>query len=157
ESYFDVARESRRPFVVEVGTNEIRAIGTAFNVRAASDRVVVSVTEGKVAVAAREKKTPAVMFAAGELAEFAPDGLAREKSSAPHAPTWLQGRFEYQGEELRQVVADLNRYTDRPIVLADASLGALRYSGTVFPAHLDEWLQGIGGALPVAVRDEGRE
>ncbi len=152
EAFFEVARDPQRPFIVMAGTSEIRAVGTAFNVRTTGDRVLVSVTEGHVAVRTSDRR---VMLAAGEQVAVTSAGAVEEKAPTPSAVTWLQGRFEYRGEELRHVVEDLNRYTDRHIVLADESVASLRYSGTVFPDHLDEWLQGISGVLPVTVHDNG--
>ena len=50
EAYFNVAKNARRPFTVRAGNAEVRAVGTAFNVRMSDDRTVVAVTEGKVEV-----------------------------------------------------------------------------------------------------------
>lgn len=150
EAFFEVVRDPARAFTVHAGSSEIRVLGTAFNVRTSLDRTVVSVTEGRVALGTGP------VLSAGEQVEVDARGKVQPKSSSgTDATTWLQGRFEYRGEELRHVIADLNRYTDRRIELGDESLGSLRYSGTVFPDHLDEWLQGIGGALPVEVRERG--
>ena len=182
EAFFEVSHDPNRPFIVIAGSSEIRAVGTSFNVRSTKDRVLVSVTEGRVAVvpmesspidsqvnvawqrrssvhsgasAVQAKGRDEVLLAAGEQAAVTRAGAVEAKAPTSTVVTWLQGRFEYRGEELRHVIEDLNRYTDRHIVLADESLGDLRYSGTVFPDHLDEWLQGISGALPVAVHDHG--
>lgn len=73
EAYFDVAKDAARPFVVEAAGMEVRAVGTAFNVRIRPAAIDVLVTEGKVRVAedtARRKSGPAANAAAerGELA-----------------------------------------------------------------------------------------
>jgi transmembrane sensor len=52
EAHFAVAKDQARPFVVAVGAIEIRAVGTAFNVRVEPAAVQVLVTEGQVAVEA---------------------------------------------------------------------------------------------------------
>jgi transmembrane sensor len=49
EAHFTVAKSSM-PFVVHAGGVSVRAVGTAFNVRASTDLVDVLVTEGRVAV-----------------------------------------------------------------------------------------------------------
>ena len=55
EAFFDVAKSTHLPFIVEAGSLSIKAVGTAFNVRAYSNENIVSttLTEGKVSV-----KTP---------------------------------------------------------------------------------------------------
>jgi transmembrane sensor len=50
EAHFTVAKDPGRPFVAEAGTVAMRAVGTAFNVRLAADRVEVLVTEGSVRI-----------------------------------------------------------------------------------------------------------
>lgn len=50
EAHFAVAKDSRRPFVVTVGSLAVRAVGTAFNVRREAQGVEVFVTEGKVRI-----------------------------------------------------------------------------------------------------------
>lgn len=47
---FHVAKSSERPFLVEVNDTMVRAVGTAFAVERQSEAVVVTVSEGKVAV-----------------------------------------------------------------------------------------------------------
>jgi transmembrane sensor len=50
EAHFVVAKNPRRPFIVEAGGVSVRAVGTAFNVRFNAKAVEVLVTEGKVRV-----------------------------------------------------------------------------------------------------------
>jgi len=50
EAHFNVTRDPERPFVVQAGRVEVRAVGTAFAVRNSPDEVEVLVTEGRVAV-----------------------------------------------------------------------------------------------------------
>lgn len=176
EVFFDVAHDPQRPFVVAAGERRIRAIGTSFNVLAGMQRLVVSVVEGKVSVsnvagsaaaaarngaavtapdATRRTDNNVVMLDGGEQAAILSDGqvaIERDAFSAS-ATDWLYGRRIYRGEPLRNVVEDINRYTTRPIVLKDSAAGMLRYSGTVFPDHLDEWLEAISEVLPVTIRE----
>jgi transmembrane sensor len=51
EALFTVAKNRQRPFVVLAEGVDVRAVGTAFNVRLRSEAVEVLVTEGKVSVA----------------------------------------------------------------------------------------------------------
>lgn len=51
EAYFTVAKDPSRPFVVNAMGLNVRAVGTAFNVRVGAAAVEVLVTEGKVELA----------------------------------------------------------------------------------------------------------
>jgi transmembrane sensor len=76
EAHFSVWQDPARPFVVEAAGVEVRAIGTAFNVRLATDRVEVLVTEGRVKLQADDThahpETAARAPAAGGLTPTAP-------------------------------------------------------------------------------------
>jgi transmembrane sensor len=48
EAYFEVAKEPRRPFVVNAGNRRVVAVGTQFSVRRDGDTIQVIVTEGTV-------------------------------------------------------------------------------------------------------------
>lgn len=149
EAYFSVAHNPQRPFIVQVGTMQVRALGTAFNVRHADDRVVVSVTKGVV-----EVSTPSgnVKVAAGNRIVWEVSG-ASVPSIAPatEASTlaWQQGRLEYHNEPLSAVIADVNRYSQQPIVIDDAAAGEILFSGTVFTQATDAWIDALPQVFPV--------
>ena len=48
EANFTVAKNPERPFVVNAGGVDVRAVGTVFNVRLAREAVEVVVSEGRV-------------------------------------------------------------------------------------------------------------
>jgi len=166
EAFFEVGKDPRRPFIVHAGPTAIRAVGTAFNVRRAGGDVTVAVAEGAVEV--ERSHPPTVPNGSQELA--AP---LTERVSAGHqlrlisaqldAPVplaieavaaWREGRRQYIGEPLVNVVADLSRYSKRKIVIEDRQTGELTISGAVFENNIDQWLKSLAAALPVEVRDE---
>jgi ferric-dicitrate binding protein FerR (iron transport regulator) len=69
--------------------------------------------------------------------------------AADAMPSWVNGRLEYLHEELRFVIADVNRYSRRKIQLNDAQVGHLLYTGTVLLEHVDEWVATLPGSFPV--------
>ncbi|MGH7958897.1 MAG: FecR family protein [Opitutaceae bacterium] len=81
EAHFKVAKNVDRPFVVEAAGVDVRAVGTAFNVRLRSESVEVLVTEGKVRVAHEPAPTPNVSVAS----------MSTDKEAAPAAPQTSAG------------------------------------------------------------------
>ncbi|MFC4313916.1 FecR family protein [Steroidobacter flavus] len=149
EAYFSVARNPQRPFVVQVGTMQVRALGTAFNVRHADDRVVVSVTKGIV-----EVSTPSgsAKVAAGNRIVWEVSGDSVPSiTPATEASTlaWQQGRLEYHNEPLAAVIADVNRYSHQPIVIDDSAAGDILFSGTVFTQATEAWIDALPQVFPV--------
>lgn len=112
EAFFEVARDSLRPFLVESGALHIKVLGTAFNVRAyhGLDDIAVAVSAGRVQVS----DTSGVL---GELT--ANQGISYSKEngvasiygvSAGHVHAWMTGvvHLEKAGfEELALAMANL--------------------------------------------------
>lgn len=163
EAYFQVAHDAARPFIVAAGKISIRAVGTAFNVRRTGERVTIAVAEGRVRVAGsggaaigKVAAADALEAIAGQQISFDPhaSGLIVSAISPTGATSWREHRLEFVNEPLDSVVANINRYSPRPLQLADARLGTLAFTGTVDPAALDGWLRALPKILPVRVGSE---
>jgi transmembrane sensor len=164
-AYFKVAPDKSRPFVVASDGYIAQAVGTAFSVDAQPGRMLVTVAEGVVKVsraAEAEQASGAVspmLVQAGQRASVDDAGIrcSMVPSSSGGAPSWISGRLEYLHEELRFVIADVNRYSRRKIVLDDAQIGHHLYTGTVLLEHVDEWVTTLPGSFPVRVGTDSAE
>ena len=164
EAFFAVKHDKKRPFVVRAGALSVTAIGTQFDVLRTGSRVAVTVKEGLVQVATN----PATNAPAWSL--LAPAGHQVVYDAAQHAgpslrvvdpaatTAWQQGRLEYIEEPLVSVIANLNRYSSRHILVRDADLSGLAYTGTIEVQSIDEWLRALPLIFPlrVASGDDGQ-
>jgi transmembrane sensor len=163
EAFFEVAKDTQRPFVVHSSGSRIRAIGTAFNVRQSDGGLTVAVSEGTVEISRARGSDDAdagrgvTQLQAGERIRITA-GHSAIPSPIPIAPqavgAWREGERQYLGEPLSEVVADLARYSTRKIVIHDPSIGGLQVTGAVFEREMDQWLQSLRSALPVEVTAE---
>jgi transmembrane sensor len=155
EAFFRVAKDPARPFTVKVGTTTVAAVGTAFNVRRAGERVVVGVAEGTVKVDARvaaQSIRTARLSVGQQLSIDATNGNASiQLVDAIGIAAWREGRLQYRNEPLRSVIADVTRYSARDIVIGNPQIADLRITGTVFANDVDSWLQSLETALPLRV------
>jgi transmembrane sensor len=160
EAFFSVRKDHSRPFVVHSASGDITAVGTAFNVRTVSDHVIVSVSEGVVSVApvpGRAVSQPAlVRVASGQQLTFAAREPAAALNIAPSAAPgerarWRDGVLVYRDEPLRDVVADVARYSSKPLEITDAAIGDLHYTGVVYKSAIDEWASALPESFPVNV------
>ena len=85
QACFAVAKDAARPFVVRAGRVDVRAIGTAFDVRLGAAQVAVLVTEGRVQV---QETVPAARIAPAAGATAPPPSTppGAEPSAPPAAP-----------------------------------------------------------------------
>jgi transmembrane sensor len=170
EAFFAVAKDSARPFVVQAGSIAVYAIGTEFNVRRDGESTIVTVREGKVEVVrgasnasaphgVQQPSANAVRLGPGEQAAARdPDAGVAIRNVSPQAiAAWQEGRLEFADEPLRQVIATVNRYSSREIVITDQSLAALRITGTVAEDRVDEWMRALPAIFPLRVVEVSRE
>lgn len=148
EAYFDVAKSPGRPFFVEVDQTSVKVIGTRFDVRRLAQTTSVSVVEGVVQVfngkeSARSASSNLfpVTLLAGQFAKS--DGrtaiVVQDASDGLDLVSWLDGRLVYNGAELRDVLADANRYSKSKLIrLSDLSLGEEKVTVSVNVDSIDD-------------------
>lgn len=172
EAFFKVTHDPKRPLVVQAGSISVRAVGTEFSVRRAAERVMVTVSAGLVDVVpqlAAQSAAPhpstvtspedKVRVGAGERVTLSStDTNVSVTATEPDAAlAWQIGRLEFVDEPLRAVIATINRYSDRDLVLTDAQLGELSFTGTVYEGRVDEWLQALQEVFPIRVVNAGTD
>ncbi|NID16399.1 FecR family protein [Luteibacter yeojuensis] len=154
EAFFRVAH-APRPFIVNAGPLRIRDLGTAFNVRRTGDRVTVAVTEGRVRVSplAAQGDAATVELGAGREVSFDPETQAMRilDVDPATATAWRGHRLEFVNEPLSSVVENVNRYSSRPLRLADPALGRLTFTGTVQVDTIDSWVAALPRVFPLRV------
>lgn len=137
EAIFDVAKDSRRPFVVDGGDREVVAIGTRFSVRRDARDLRVVVTEGTVRLQSpaggKRGTRPTTLLPAGSMALVRADGVLVRSipiADAERLLDWRNGLLVFRDATLADVAAEFNRYNARKLVVADADAGALRIGGS---------------------------
>jgi transmembrane sensor len=158
QALFEVAKNKVRPFQVHAAGQLITAVGTTFNVRVRGDRVQVSMVEGVVRVRPTEPKAGAgapvqeLTLRAGEslVADASQPSLIQPIDTSQIA-TWRGGLLVFEDEKLSDAVAEINRYTNKPIKLADASLGQYRVTGVFKTNDTSHFAEAMSEVFPVEV------
>lgn len=133
EAWFEVHKDTTRPFEVEAGDIRIRAVGTAFAVRLRTDGTEISVTEGVVEVWKIGDESPRMRVQAGGTALVSDSAAIVREPSKPDAIerslAWRTGKIDLVGTRVKDAIADINRYNKRQVILADPSLAAEEFDG----------------------------
>lgn len=145
QAFFQVAKDPSRPFVVAAGDKRVTAVGTAFDVRMEPGKLSVTLVEGRVRIAGaspdgerRVEMSAGSRFVAAGRAAWAISAIDTAKESA-----WLQGRLVFDGEPLSAVVAEMNRFSERKLSLADPALGATPVSGVFKTGQVDAFVAAL--------------
>ena len=170
---FEVAHNPLRPFSVTAGDEVVVATGTAFSVELVKREVRVVLYEGHVMVLDRTHDEVRRTVAVGERRLPADELLApgRElilpvtvaSQAVPRASvvasldpsrslSWEAGQLVFEDEPLELVVERMNRYASTPLVIADATTGAIRVSGVFRAGDTEALVQGLSAAFGVKSR-----
>ncbi|MBS0580585.1 MAG: FecR domain-containing protein [Proteobacteria bacterium] len=157
EGLFEVAKDKTRPFVVSTGGVSVRAVGTAFAVRALPDAVTVTVTEGVVEVSGAE--VPAQRVAINQRAEIRPRHPVIVRSQDPGEAgrqlSWRDGILSFSGESLAEAVREVNRYSHRQVEVADPALARRPVIGIFRAGDIDAFAQSTAVALGAKAEADG--
>ncbi len=156
EAHFTVTKNPARPFVVAAQGMDVRAVGTAFNVRLGSAAVEVLVTEGRVRV---DDVRPGPTTAEAKAA-LVPELAAGERAVVSLAPqpepvriavltageiervlAWQHRLLEFNAVPLAEVVAEFNRRNAVQLVVADAELAAVRITTSFRSDNVDGFVR----------------
>ena len=161
EALFEVAKDPKRPFVVQAGNKRVIAVGTRFSVRRErDDNVSVAVTEGQVRIETDEGTAAPLsqILAAGKVAHTSATGVLVQSRSLPELEetlSWRTGVLVFHGATLAQAVAEFNRYNTRQIVIEDAALGALPIAGAFRATNASAFVRLLQQGFGVQVTERG--
>jgi len=154
-AHFAIAEDPTRPFQVIAREQLVTASHGEFDV--SRDGVLVSVLPQAGPVQVANENSGAGISAPrtimpGQLVVFAEDRLVREEQpEMKRAIAWHLGRLALFEEPLAEAVAQMNRYTRRPIVVLDPEIAQLRVSGTYSVGDAQAFATSISVLLPVDV------
>jgi transmembrane sensor len=158
EALFEVARDPKRPFVVQAGDVRVRAVGTAFLVRRRSATDVdVTVTRGAVEVWRETQRPPEVVrLKAGSGTSLTGASIAPPQqlstTELERATEWKSGVLDLNGRTLAQAAAEINRYHRHPVVVADPRLGGEKLVGNVSASDPAAFAAAAAAMLDAQVR-----
>lgn len=115
EAYFSVHRDESRPFTIDAGNATIEVLGTAFNVDKTLRETLVEVFHGKVSVTSLDG-TQHVELVKGQRARVS-DSVIQVSQFNALQPDWQQGWLDLDNVSINDALFQLNRYSDKPIVL----------------------------------------
>lgn len=155
QAFFEMTPAPDRPFRVAAGPASVTVLGTAFDVRRGPRQTTVSVVSGTVSVRALESAPPQVLTAGQRLSVDKGGGFGPLQRFEPSQVLgWQELRFSFEDTRLEDLVADLNRYSQPRIELADASLRDINVSASFSLDQSDAMLASLAAALSLEIVEE---
>ena len=111
EAFFEVAKDSSRPFRVKVGESTVEAVGTAFNINThfREGQIKTILTEGKIKVSVADKS---VLIDKGNATLVDNKRITITKADLEEALAWKDGYFYFGGKDLKSIMNEIARWYD---------------------------------------------
>lgn len=139
EAYFEVTKDSVRPFIVKSGKLDIKVLGTSFNVKAYENEetIDVALVSGKVNIHltdSKEEKTQNIILAPNRMMSYNKETSQVRMSKVDGASVyaWTNGRIEFNEQPFDRIAKDLERKFDVRIRINSKSLHKEIFSGSFF-------------------------
>lgn len=162
EAQFAVAKNSARPFVVRAGGVDVRAIGTAFNVKLAGANLEVLVTEGTVHVSQQTRAAPAsaptvlAAITAGQRTVIAvalviapPVVVPASRDEIARLLEWQPHLLDFDSTPLAEVIATFNQRNAVRLVIGDDDLRALPIVASIRSDNVEGFVRLLEGTMGV--------
>ncbi len=153
EAWFDVSKRPTWPFLVMVGGQEIRALGTSFIVRNDARELSVTLVEGRISVVpiARNHEAsaqnPQILAPGQRLTLSQHHAPAMDRPELNRLTAWERGRVEFEETPLGEAANEMNRYARTHIIVADAEVAQLRVGGVFGAGDSDEFVRTVTAAF----------
>jgi transmembrane sensor len=161
EAYFKIRHNAKSPFVVTADGHRIVDLGTAFAVRAGDGQIQVSLLEGRARIESFSESGPrSVELTPGDVAMANATSLSVSRKSAAELSNniaWRRGLLVFKYTPLYEAVAEINRYNDAKLIIADASISNRTVYGTIPTQGVQAFVRVTTGALGLHVEKRGTE
>ena len=117
EAYFAVAKDEQRPFIVNGTDQNVKVLGTRFNINNYKDEKEAKTTllEGSVNVT-QTTKGKTVTLKPGQQSVIAPNSFIVKEIDTNDVVAWKGGFFSFNNDDIRTVMAQLAKWYDVELV-----------------------------------------
>lgn len=129
EAYFEVSKNPEQPFIVKTNDQQVKVLGTHFNINAYENDLTTQTTlvEGKVEVQHQQQK---ILLTPNQQANFKGTALSKKNVDATEYITWREGYFTFHNATANEIMQQLARWYDLNVRLDDSEINE-RFSGKI--------------------------
>ncbi|MEA4904461.1 MAG: FecR domain-containing protein [Petrimonas sp.] len=155
EIYIEVSEDKKRPFVIKTKQMDISVLGTKFNVSAYEDDKIKNVVllSGSVSISSNtHNKDKEIILTPNQMYSDLENSYSVENVDASVYILWAQGLYQFESEELGNIITRLERYYGIKIE-CDTAIAGLKCSGKLdLKDDLNKLLTELSRALPIKYR-----
>jgi len=155
EAFFQIARDSKTPFIVEAQGTLTRVLGTSFNIKTNQANVSVNVRTGEVMFSQRNNAENFALLQKNQLASFSVASGVIKKTvlTDAYVPLWRSGSLSFKNTPLWQVVEKLSAYYDTSIQLDSTTAGKFTLTSTFDDQSVEQVLEVVCATLDMRLEN----
>ena len=155
EAYFDVRKNARKPFVVQLNHLSVSATGTRFNVLSYNDmnRIEATLEDGTIFVSVHNNEKP-VELKAGQQAIYSRRSKqleVREVATETYT-SWMENKLRFCDTPFEEVMIKIARQYNVNIEITSKALLDLRYTATFIDESIEEVMEMLKDVSPINYR-----
>ncbi|WP_286858807.1 MULTISPECIES: FecR family protein [Sphingobacterium] len=129
EAYFEVTKNPAQPFIVKTSNQDIKVLGTHFNVQAYDNEPLTKTTlvEGKVEVQQRNQK---LVLSPNQQALSNASSISKKSVDATEYAAWREGYFTFNNASPNEIMRQLARWYDLRVELDNSNFSE-KFSGKI--------------------------
>lgn len=131
EAFFDVAKDSKRPFIVNTNHVNLEVLGTKFNIYSYGESrcTETKLVEGSLKVTDNLNENNSVILKPNEQVYFENGNLSISPILNPDHLLWREGIYAFNNERLIDILQKLELYYDVDIIVEDPEIFNVKYTG----------------------------
>jgi len=134
EGYFEVAHDAKRPFIIYTAREQVKVLGTHFNINSYQNEPVsyTTLVEGRVEVTSNDTSAgkSVHILEPGQEAAVTNNGTAVNAADLEKALAWKNGYFIFHNENLKTIMRDIERWYDVTVVY-EGDFSDKRFEGSI--------------------------
>jgi len=156
EAYFNVHRDSKKPFVISADDIRIKVLGTSFyvNTKASGENVEVVLTTGKLAIFCKNRPSEIMTLHPGEKAivNKKTEIIIKKQNDDLNYMSWKNKKIVFYNNTLNDIITTLNRVYHSDIVVRNNAISNCRLTATFNNQTLESVLNVIKTTLDIQVK-----
>lgn len=134
EAYFEVSRNEEIPFTVTSGNQQIKVLGTQFNVSSYPDNqnIYTTLVEGKVEISLGDNPETKLTLKPNEQSLLSRNNqITKRNVDVAQYVAWKDGRFAFRDQMLEDIMKTLSKWYDVEVTFANEEHKKLRFTGNL--------------------------
>jgi hypothetical protein len=130
EGYFEVTKNSYKPFIINSKDQEVTVLGTKFNIQAYrnENNITTTLLEGKVKVSSPKGD---IVLLPGDQTVYNGENMMVSKAKTSSVTTWKDDIFLFEGEPLGKIMQQMSRWYNIEVKFDTKDIARMRFTGSI--------------------------